>query len=196
MKKVISGMGVIVLTIALTGVVAVTAEQAATQTQVQTQTQNNEQLEVVKKASGLNAKSIEAMHKEHYGDGEIVIAGAIAKNSNKPIGQIMSMRKQGMGWGEIAQKNNLKLGNVMKSIHANINAYGKQAKDKEDVDAVNKVRNEVQQQEKLNMQEMMQHRNEQIQHEGSMGGQQGGSMGEHMNGQHDSGMDMNGMHGK
>ncbi len=194
MKKVLAGIGAIAIAIALTGTV-VAAEQTTTQTQnktqAQTQLQNKEQLRLMEKAGGLKAGTIEAMRKEHHEDGEIVIAGALSKASNQPLSRIMTLKKQGMGWGEIAQKYNLKLGDVMKSVYANINAYenhAKQVKDKNSMDAANQIRNEVQQQERMNMQEMMQHRNEQMQHEMNMN--------EHMNEQHGNMPDMNGMHGK
>jgi hypothetical protein len=186
MKKVLTGIGVIAFAVALTGV-TMAAEQTATQTknkvksQVNTQAQvlNKERLQLMERAGGLDEKTVETMVKQHYGDGEIVIAGALSKASNQPLSQILSLKKQGMGWGEIAQKYNLKLGNVMKSVHANINAFENHAKltgDKAAITASNNIRNEIQNQERLNMKEMMENRNQQMQHEMNMNEQQGQGM--------------------
>ncbi|MCL4468622.1 MAG: hypothetical protein M1591_06800 [Deltaproteobacteria bacterium] len=193
MKKVFAGICAIALTIASTGMV-MAAEKENKQAR---QFQNKEQIQVIEKVSGLDAKTVGSLRGQHYGYGEIVIAGALAKASNQPLSGITALRKQGMGWGEIAQKYNLKLGEVMKSVHANINAYedhAQQIKDKKGVDAANQVRNDVRNQEDMGMQNMMQHRNDQMQHEMNMNGHNHGDM--NMNEQHGNGPDMNGMHGK
>jgi hypothetical protein len=184
MKRLLTGIGAIAFAVVLTGI-TMAGEQTATQTREETKTQtkaqvqNREQLQLMEKAGGVDAKTIEAMQKQHYGDGEIVIAGALSKASNQSVSEIMSLKKQGMGWGEIAQKYNLKLGDVMKSVHANINAYenhAKQTKNGNALNAANKIKNEIQNQEKMNMQEMMQNRNQQMQHEMNMNQQKGQDM--------------------
>ncbi len=192
MKKLLIGMGAMALAVVLTGA-AMAEEQTATQareeiktqtstqtkTQTQAKVQNREQVQLMEKTGGVNAKTIEAMQKQHYGNGEIVIAGALAKASKQPVSEIMSLKKQGMGWGEIARKYNLKLGDVMKSVHANINAYenhARQTKNQNALNAANQMKNEIQNQEKMNMQEMMQNRNQQMQHEMNMNQQQGQGM--------------------
>lgn len=200
MKRILTGIGAIVFTIALTGM-EMAAGQTATQPQDQTQVQihSAEQLQLMEKTGALDKNAIEAMRKQHYGDGEIVIAGALAKASNHPLSRITALRKQGMGWGEIAQKYNLKLGDVMKSVHANINAYENEAKHKQDkngISAANQLDKDIQHQEKMDMKNMMQHRNEQMQHEMNMEGHHEGGMNSPMNEQHGNSPDMNGMHGK
>ena len=201
MKRLLIGMGAMAFAVVLTGA-ALAEEQTATQTReelqtqtktqtkTQAQTRNREEVQLMEKAGSVNAKSIEAMQKQHYGNGEIVIAGALAKASKQPVSEIMSLKKQGMGWGEIAQKYNLKLGNVMKSVHANINAYennARQTKNQNALNAANQMKNEIQNQEKMNMQEMMQNRNQQMQNDMNMNRQQGQGM--HMN-QQQPGMNM------
>ncbi len=208
MKKMFAAIGAIAFSLILTGsafpaeqinsqVQNQVQEQARKQTQKQTETQsqiqNREQLRLMEKAGSLNAGTIGALRKQHLGNGEIVIAGALAKASNQPVNQIMSLRNQGMGWGEIAQKYNLKLGTVMKSVYASINAYGKQAQqhnEKSGIRAANQIRNEVQNQERMETQHMMQHSSGQMQHEMNMNGP--------VHDQHGMGMGpgMNGMHGK
>ncbi|MGB9735116.1 MAG: hypothetical protein ACP5JP_02465 [bacterium] len=157
-------------------------KQLINKNQTGTQGINQEQLKLMERAGALDPQSIEAMRKQHYGDGEIVIAGALAKASNQSLNEIMALRKQGMGWGEIAQKYNLKLGAIMKSIHANINAFekdAKQTKNQNAIKAVNRLQNEIQHQERAEMQERVRERNQQMQHEmNNMHGEQGMKMNE------------------
>jgi hypothetical protein len=188
MKKILIGIGAMGLALAITGI-ALAEEGADLQVKKQVvtkaQTVNKEQLQLMEKVGGLDQQTIEAMRKQHYGDGEIVIAGALAKASNQPISEIMALRQNGMGWGQIAQKYDLKLGNIMKSVHANINAFEKNAKQtgsRDAINAANRLRNEVQNQERMEMHEKMMQRNQQMQKE--------------MNNMHqEPGMQMNGQHG-
>ncbi len=119
--------------------------------------------------TGMNSKALKGLEAKHFGSGEIVIASAIAKQTNQPVGSILALRKQGLGWGEIAQKYNLKLGEVMKSVHASINAAEKNAKETHNAKAIREaqhVREQVQNEEKMNMREMMENRNQEMnQHE-------------------------------
>jgi len=188
MKKILIGIGAMGLALAITGI-ALAEEGADLQVKKQVvtkaQTVNKEQLQLMEKVGGLDQQTIEAMRKQHYGDGEIVIAGALAKASNQPISEIMALRQNGMGWGQIAQKYDLKLGNIMKSVHANINAFEKNAKQtgsRDAINAANRLRNEVQNQERMEIHEKMMQRNQQMQKE--------------MNNMHqEPGMQMNGQHG-
>ncbi len=206
MKKMFATIGALTFSLILTGR-ALPAEQAVQQTQKQvqeqirnqtrtqkqaeTQVQNKEQVQLMERAGSLNAGTIDTLRKQHLGNGEIVIAGALAKASNQPVNQITSLRQQGMGWGEIAQKYNLKLGTVMKSVYANINAYEKQAqqhKETTGIRAANQMRNEIQTQERMETQHMMQHGSGQMQHEMNMNNP--------VHEPHGMGPGMNGMHGK
>lgn len=157
-------------------------KQLTNKTEARVQVAKQEQLKLMEKVGNLDSQTIEAMRKQHYGDGEIVIAGSLSKASNQSINEIMALRKQGMGWGEIAQKYNLKLGEVMKSVYANINAFeknAKQTKDQYGIQAVNSLRNEIQHQERTEMNVRIRERNEQMQHEmNSMHGEQGMRMNE------------------
>lgn len=191
MKRILIGMGAMVLALALGGIALAEEgqstqikKQVLTQTQTKAQVINHEQLQLMEKAGGLDQQTIETMRKQHYGDGEIVIAGALAKAANQPVSEIMALRQKGMGWGEIAQKYNLKLGSVMKSVHANINAFEKNAKQTrshEAINAANRLRNEIQNQERMEMHEKMMQRNQQMEkHMNNM--PQGQGM--HMNNQH------------
>ncbi len=161
MKKAITTIGVIVFVITFAGTV-IAAGQA------NTRIQNKKQIQVIKKASGLSTKVIKALMRQHYGNGKIVIAGAIAKASNQTADRIIALKRQGMLWGEIAQKYNVRFGNVIRSVYIAIHNFEKQAKqskDKNGISAADSVRHDIQQQQKTEVRERMQQRNKEIRNE-------------------------------
>lgn len=61
-------------------------------------------------AAAAPQKGKAASKKENFGKGEVEIAEDLAKKSGKTTDEIMTMRKSGKGWGEIAKELGVKVG--------------------------------------------------------------------------------------
>jgi hypothetical protein len=70
--------------------------------------------------SNLSTAQIDQLRSENYGWGEIAVFGGISAKSGQSFDTILADRKSGMGWGEIAAKYNLKLGEIIKDTRADI----------------------------------------------------------------------------
>ncbi len=60
-----------------------------------------------------------------FGFGQLFIANALATASKKPFEQIADEFRQGKGWGQIAQENNVKLGTIVSGMRRSNTAIEK-----------------------------------------------------------------------
>lgn len=74
--------------------------------------------------SKLKPEQVDALRSQNYGWGEILhVGGLVAKGVS--YDSILSDRASGMGWGEIAKKHGFKMGDIQKSINAEMAAAKK-----------------------------------------------------------------------
>ena len=71
-------------------------------------------LEGISKDTGVPVKTLtEQREKTKLGFGGLFIANALAKETGKTFDQIVALHKDGKGWGQIANENNVKLGAIV-----------------------------------------------------------------------------------
>lgn len=71
-------------------------------------------LEGISKDTGVPVKTLtEQRDKTKLGYGGLFIANALAKETGKTFDQIVALHKDGKGWGQIANENNVKLGSIV-----------------------------------------------------------------------------------
>lgn len=71
-------------------------------------------LEGISKDTGVPVKTLtEQREKTKLGFGGLFIANALAKETGKTFDQIVGLHKDGRGWGQIANDNNVKLGAIV-----------------------------------------------------------------------------------
>lgn len=54
-------------------------------------------------------QQVVALRQRHYGYGEIALAYSLAEKSGKTVDEVLQMREQKLGWGEIAGRLDVKL---------------------------------------------------------------------------------------
>jgi len=77
--------------------------------------------------SKLSAEQVDGLRANNYGWGEILHVGALV-NAGQSYDAILADRASGMGWGQIAKKYDLKLGELRRNVHAGIDEAKKTAR--------------------------------------------------------------------
>ncbi len=87
---------------------------------------NDQTFQQLSKELGVPIETLQAERKStNFGFGELFIANALAKATGKTFDQLATEFRQGKGWGQIAQENNVKLGTIISQVKRSSTAMEK-----------------------------------------------------------------------